>query len=150
MVYSGLFPISQEDYPDLRDALEKLQLNDASLTFEPKTFVDLGFAVRGSFLGILDREITRMRLEREFDTDLFSTALKAAYRAVAEIGAEKRVSSPTDRHDGTFPKVRKALQKYTIIVPSEYFGETMKLCQQKRGEMGRMNDLAEEGVEMQY
>ncbi|WP_027019077.1 translation elongation factor 4 [Corynebacterium sputi] len=150
MVYSGLFPMSQEDYPDLRDALEKLQLNDASLTFEPETSVALGFGFRGGFLGLLHMEITRMRLEREFDLDLISTAPNVVYRVVAEDGAEKRVSNPADWPDGKPREIWEPMVKCTIIVPSEFIGGTMELCQQKRGEMGGMDYLSEDRVELRY
>ena len=150
MVYSGLFPMSQEDYPDLRDALEKLQLNDASLTFEPETSVALGFGFRGGFLGLLHMEITRMRLEREFDLDLISTAPNVVYRVVAEDGTEKRVSNPADWPDGKPREIWEPMVKCTIIVPSEFIGGTMELCQQKRGEMGGMDYLSEDRVELRY
>ena len=94
MVYSGLFPISQADFPDLRDALQKLQLNDASLTFEPETSVALGFGFRCGFLGLLHMEITRDRLQREFDLDLISTAPSVTYRVISEDGTEKMVHNP--------------------------------------------------------
>ena len=150
MVYSGLFPMSQEDYPDLRDALEKLQLNDASLTFEPETSVALGFGFRGGFLGLLHMEITRMRLEREFDLDLISTAPNVVYRVVSEDGTEKRVSNPADWPDGKPREIWEPMVKCTIIVPSEFIGGTMELCQQKRGEMGGMDYLSEDRVELRY
>ena len=150
MVYSGLFPMSQEDYPDLRDALEKLQLNDASLTFEPETSVALGFGFRGGFLGLLHMEITRMRLEREFDLDLISTAPNVVYRVVSEDGTEKRVSNPADWPDGKPREIWEPMVKCTVIVPSEFIGGTIELCQQKRGEMGGMDYLSEDCVELRY
>nr|WP_120491225.1 translation elongation factor 4 [Corynebacterium lactis] len=150
MVYSGLFPISQADYPDLRDALEKLQLNDASLTFEPETSVALGFGFRGGFLGLLHMEITRARLEREFDLDLISTAPNVVYRVVAEDGSEVIVHNPSDWPEGKLREVYEPVVKCTIIVPSEFVGTTMELCQQKRGEMGGMDYLSEDRVELRY
>lgn len=150
MVYSGLFPISQADYPDLRDALEKLQLNDASLTFEPETSVALGFGFRGGFLGLLHMEITRARLEREFDLDLISTAPNVVYRVVAEDGSEVVVHNPSDWPGGKLREVYEPVVKCTIIVPSEFVGSTMELCQQKRGEMGGMDYLSEDRVELRY
>ena len=150
MVYSGLFPISQADYPDLRDALEKLQLNDASLTFEPETSVALGFGFRGGFLGLLHMEITRARLEREFDLDLISTAPNVVYRVVAEDGSEVIVHNPSDWPEGKLREVWEPVVKCTIIVPSEFVGTTMELCQQKRGEMGGMDYLSEDRVELRY
>ena len=150
MVYSGLFPISQADYPDLRDALEKLQLNDAALTFEPETSVALGFGFRGGFLGLLHMEITRTRLEREFDLDLISTAPNVVYRVVVEDGSEIVVHNPSDWPEGKLKEVWEPIVKCTIIVPSEFVGPTMELCQQKRGEMGGMDYLSEDRVELRY
>ncbi|WP_049189285.1 translation elongation factor 4 [Corynebacterium sp. 212_CJEI] len=150
MVYSGLFPISQADYPDLRDALEKLQLNDASLTFEPETSVALGFGFRGGFLGLLHMEITRARLEREFDLDLISTAPNVVYRVVIEDGTEVTVHNPSDWPEGKLREIYEPMVKCTIVVPSEFVGPTMELCQQKRGEMGGMDYLSEDRVELRY
>ncbi|MBC6747760.1 elongation factor 4 [Corynebacterium sp. LK19] len=150
MVYSGLFPISQQDYPDLRDALEKLQLNDASLTFEPETSVALGFGFRGGFLGLLHMEITRARLEREFDLDLISTAPNVVYRVVIEDGTEVTVHNPSDWPEGKLREIYEPMVKCTIVVPSEFVGPTMELCQQKRGEMGGMDYLSEDRVELRY
>ena len=150
MVYSGLFPISQQDYPDLRDALEKLQLNDASLTFEPETSVALGFGFRGGFLGLLHMEITRARLELEFDLDLISTAPNVVYRVVTEDGSEVTVHNPSDWPEGKLREIYEPMVKCTIVVPSEFVGPTMELCQQKRGEMGGMDYLSEDRVELRY
>ncbi|MGY0604516.1 translation elongation factor 4 [Corynebacterium amycolatum] len=150
MVYSGLFPISQQDYPDLRDALEKLQLNDASLTFEPETSVALGFGFRGGFLGLLHMEITRARLEREFDLDLISTAPNVVYRVVIEDGTEVTVHNPSDWPEGKLREIYEPMVKCTIVVPSEFVGPTIELCQQKRGEMGGMDYLSEDRVELRY
>ncbi|ALF57954.1 Elongation factor 4 [Corynebacterium pseudotuberculosis] len=150
MVYSGLFPISQADFPDLRDALEKLQLNDASLTYEPETSVALGFGFRCGFLGLLHMEITRDRLQREFDLDLISTAPSVNYRVVAEDGAETRVHNPSDWPAGKLREVYEPIVKTTIIVPSDFVGTTMELCQTKRGIMGGMDYLSEDRVELRY
>ncbi|MGP6172594.1 translation elongation factor 4 [Corynebacterium sp. A21] len=150
MVYSGLFPISQADFPDLRDALEKLQLNDASLTYEPETSVALGFGFRCGFLGLLHMEITRDRLEREFDLDLISTAPSVNYHVVTESGEHIRVHNPSDWPSGKIPQVFEPIVKTTIIVPSEFVGQTMELCQTKRGEMGGMDYLSEDRVELRY
>ena len=150
MVYSGLFPISQADFPDLRDALEKLQLNDASLTFEPETSVALGFGFRCGFLGLLHMEITRDRLEREFGLDLISTAPSVTYRVVAEDGAETVVHNPSDWPSGKLNEVYEPIVKMTIIVPEEFVGSTMELCQSKRGQMGGMDYLSEDRVELRY
>lgn len=150
MVYSGLFPISQADFPDLRDALEKLQLNDASLTYEPETSVALGFGFRCGFLGLLHMEITRDRLQREFDLDLISTAPSVNYRVVAEDGTETRVHNPSDWPGGKLREVYEPIVKTTVIVPSEFVGTTMELCQSKRGQMGGMDYLSEDRVELRY
>ncbi|MDK4236795.1 translation elongation factor 4 [Corynebacterium pseudodiphtheriticum] len=150
MVYSGMFPISQEDFPDLRDALEKLQLNDASLTFEPETSVALGFGFRCGFLGLLHMEITRDRLEREFDLDLISTAPSVTYRVVKEDGTEQYVHNPADWPEGKHDAVYEPIVKMTIIVPADFVGPTMELCQSKRGQMGGMDYLSEDRVELRY
>ena len=150
MVYSGLFPVSQADFPDLRDALEKLQLNDASLTYEPETSVALGFGFRCGFLGLLHMEITRDRLEREFDLDLISTAPSVNYRVVDESGQEHRVHNPSDWPGGKLNEIYEPIVKVTIIVPSEFVGPTMELCQTKRGQMGGMDYLSEDRVELRY
>lgn len=150
MVYSGLFPMSQADYPDLRDALEKLQLNDAALTFEPETSVALGFGFRCGFLGLLHMEITRDRLQREFDLDLISTAPSVNYRVVAEDGTELMVHNPSDWPGGKLKEVWEPIVKATIIVPAEFVGTTMELCQSKRGQMGGMDYLSEDRVELRY
>ena len=150
MVYSGLFPVSQSDFPDLRDALEKLQLNDASLTYEPETSVALGFGFRCGFLGLLHMEITRDRLEREFDLDLISTAPSVDYRVIAEDGTEHRVYNPSDWPGGKLREVYEPMVNLTLIVPSEFVGPTMELCQSKRGNMKNMDYLSEDRVELRY
>ncbi len=150
MVYSGLFPISQEDFPDLRDALQKLQLNDASLSFEPETSVALGFGFRCGFLGLLHMEITRDRLEREFGLDLISTAPSVNYRVVAEDGTEVLVHNPSDWPGGKLREVYEPIVAMSILVPSEFVGTTMDLCQQKRGQMKGMDYLSEDRVELRY
>ncbi|MGV0326781.1 translation elongation factor 4 [Corynebacterium confusum] len=150
MVYSGLFPISQADFPDLRDALDKLQLNDASLTFEPETSVALGFGFRCGFLGLLHMEITRDRLQREFGLDLISTAPSVTYRVVKEDGEEQIVHNPSDWPGGKVGEVYEPIVKMTVIVPEEFVGPTMELCQSKRGQMGGMDYLSEDRVELRY
>ncbi|MDY3126577.1 MAG: translation elongation factor 4 [Corynebacterium sp.] len=150
MVYSGLFPISQADFPDLRDALEKLQLNDASLTYEPETSVALGFGFRCGFLGLLHMEITRDRLQREFDLDLISTAPSVTYRVISEDGSEKLVHNPADWPSGKVPEVYEPIVNMTIIVPETFVGPTMELCQSKRGQMKGMDYLSEDRVELRY
>ena len=150
MVYSGLFPISQADFPALRDALQKLQLNDASLTYEPETSVALGFGFRCGFLGLLHMEITRDRLQREFDLDLISTAPSVTYRVVSEDGSERMVHNPSDWPSGKIPEVYEPIVKMTIIVPEAYVGPTMELCQTKRGQMQGMDYLSEDRLELRY
>ena len=150
MVYSGLFPVSQEDFPTLRESLEKLQLNDASLTWEPETSVALGFGFRCGFLGLLHMEITRTRLEREFDLDLISTAPSVTYRVVSEDGTEQIVHNPSDWPSGKIPEVYEPIVNMTIIVPQEFVGSTMELCQSKRGQMKNMEYLSEDRVELRY
>ena len=120
MVYSGLYPVDGSDYPNLRDALERLQLNDAALVWEPETSVALGFGFRCGFLGLLHMEITRERLEREFDLDLISTSPNVVYRVVGEDGAEKVVTNPSDWPDGKVPMVYEPVVKCTVIAPSEF------------------------------
>ncbi|CAM4261068.1 MULTISPECIES: translation elongation factor 4 [Corynebacterium] len=150
MVYSGLFPVSQEDFPTLRESLEKLQLNDASLTWEPETSVALGFGFRCGFLGLLHMEITRDRLEREFDLDLISTAPSVTYRVIAEDGTEHLVHNPSDWPGGKLQQVFEPVVTMTIIVPQEFVGSTMELCQSKRGQMKNMEYLSEDRVELRY
>ena len=150
MVYSGLFPVSQEDFPALRESLEKLQLNDASLTWEPETSVALGFGFRCGFLGLLHMEITRDRLEREFDLDLISTAPSVTYRVVKEDRSEQVVHNPSDWPGGKIDEVYEPIVNMTIIVPQEFVGTTMELCQSKRGTMKNMEYLSEDRVELRY
>ncbi|MEU2089568.1 translation elongation factor 4 [Nocardia beijingensis] len=150
MVYSGLYPVDGSDYPDLRDALEKLQLNDAALTYTPETSVALGFGFRCGFLGLLHMEITRERLQREFDLDLISTAPNVVYRVEMEDGAEHVVTNPSYWPEGKVRKVYEPAVKCTIIAPSEFIGSIMELCQSRRGELGGMDYLSETRVELRY
>ena len=150
MVYSGLFPISQADFPALREALEKLQLNDASLSYEPETSVALGFGFRCGFLGLLHMEITRDRLEREFDLDLISTAPSVSYRVHTESNEEIVVHNPSEWPEGKHQAVHEPIVNMTLIVPSEFVGPTMELCQTKRGQMKNMDYLSEDRVELRY
>ncbi|MGK8489451.1 translation elongation factor 4 [Nocardia asiatica] len=150
MVYSGLYPVDGSDYPDLRDALDKLQLNDAALTYEPETSVALGFGFRCGFLGLLHMEITRERLQREFDLDLISTAPNVVYRVEMEDGAEHVVTNPSYWPEGKVRKVFEPVVKCTIISPSEFIGSIMELCQSRRGELGGMDYLSETRVELRY
>ncbi|MCV7173194.1 MULTISPECIES: translation elongation factor 4 [Mycolicibacterium] len=150
MVYSGLYPVDGSDYPNLRDALERLQLNDAALVWEPETSVALGFGFRCGFLGLLHMEITRERLEREFDLDLISTSPNVVYRVVKDDGTELVVTNPSDWPDGKVGSVYEPVVKTTIIAPSEFIGTIMELCQSRRGELGGMDYLSPERVELRY
>ncbi|RAV12814.1 elongation factor 4 [Mycolicibacterium sp. GF69] len=154
MVYSGLYPVDGSDYPDLRDALDKLQLNDAALTYEPETSVALGFGFRSGFLGLLHMEITRERLEREFNLDLISTSPNVVYRVEKEAKggeiSEMQVTNPSDWPDGKIRTVYEPVVKTTIIAPSEFIGTIMELCQSRRGELGGMDYLSPERVELRY
>ncbi|MCV7281278.1 elongation factor 4 [Mycolicibacterium flavescens] len=150
MVYSGLYPVDGSDYPVLRDALDRLQLNDAALTYEPETSVALGFGFRSGFLGLLHMEITRERLEREFNLDLISTSPNVVYRVLQEDGSEIVVTNPSDWPDGKIRSVWEPIVKVTIIAPSEFIGTIMELCQSRRGELGGMDYLSPERVELRY
>src|SRR6476660_6477464 len=150
MVYAGLYPIDGDDYPGLRDALEKLQLNDAALAYEPETSGALGFGFRCGFLGLLHMEITRDRLEREFDLDLISTAPNVVYGVVMDDGTEHVVTNPSEYPDGKVAEVREPVVKATILAPADYIGTIMELCQLKRGNLQGMDYLSEDRVEMRY
>ena len=150
MVYSGLYPVDGSDYPNLRDALERLQLNDAALTWEPETSVALGFGFRSGFLGLLHMEITRERLEREFDLDLISTSPNVVYRVIKDDGTDLVVTNPSDWPEGKVRTVFEPVVKTTIIAPSEFIGTIMELCQSRRGELGGMDYLSPERVELRY
>ena len=150
MVFSGLFPIDGSDYPALRDALDKLKLNDAALIYEPETSAALGFGFRCGFLGLLHLEIVRERLEREFNLDLISTAPNVIYDVVDEAGNAKRVTNPSEFPEGKVATIREPMVACTIIAPSEYIGAIMELCQARRGQMGGMDYLSEDRVEMRY
>ncbi len=150
MVYSGLYPVDGSDYPNLRDALERLQLNDAALVWEPETSVALGFGFRCGFLGLLHMEITRERLEREFDLDLISTSPNVVYRVIQDDGTEKVVTNPSDWPEGKVREVYEPVVKTTLIAPSEFIGTIMELCQSRRGELGGMDYLSPERVELRY
>ncbi|MGS2809637.1 translation elongation factor 4 [Nocardia sp. MW-W600-9] len=150
MVYSGLYPVDGSDYPDLRDALDKLQLNDAALTYVPETSVALGFGFRCGFLGLLHMEITRERLQREFGLDLISTAPNVIYRVVMEDGTEHVVTNPSYWPEGKVRQTFEPVTKCTVIAPSEFVGTIMELCQSRRGELLGMDYLSETRVEMRY
>ncbi|MFV0633291.1 translation elongation factor 4 [Demequina sp.] len=150
MVYSGLFPLDGSDFPVLRDALDKLQLNDASLVYEPESSVALGFGFRCGYLGLLHLEIVRDRLEREFGIDLISTAPNVVYEVEMEDGKVHTVTNPSEFPSGKISQVREPVVKASILVPSEFIGTVMELCQERRGQMGTMNYLSESRVEMHY
>jgi GTP-binding protein LepA len=151
MVYSGLFPIDGSDYPILRDALDKLQLNDAALVYEPESSAALGFGFRCGFLGLLHMEITRDRLEREFKLDLISTAPNVVNRVKLENGTELTVTNPSDWPTGrNMVEVYEPIVKAMVIAPSEYIGTIMELCQNRRGQLGGMDYLSESRVELRY
>ncbi len=150
MVYSGLYPIDGSDYPVLRDALDKLKLNDAALVYEPETSVALGFGFRVGFLGLLHLEIVRERLEREFDLDLISTAPNVVYEVTMEDRSVLTVTNPSEFPGGRIAQVREPIVRATILAPSEFIGAIMELCQTRRGELGGMDYLSPERVEMRY
>ncbi|MGZ4145631.1 MAG: translation elongation factor 4, partial [Actinomycetota bacterium] len=151
MVYAGLYPISGDDYPQLRDALEKLQLNDAALTFEPETSRALGFGFRVGFLGLLHMEITRERLEREFDLSLVTTAPNVAYRVYLQGGDVVTVRNPSEMPDaGSIERIEEPQVSVLILTPKEYVGPLMDLCQTRRGVLDGMHYLGEERVELRY
>ncbi|WP_414940547.1 translation elongation factor 4 [Amycolatopsis sp. cmx-11-51] len=151
MVYSGLYPVDGSDYPELREALDKLQLNDAALDYEPETSVALGFGFRCGFLGLLHLEITRDRLEREFGLDLISTAPNVVYDVVLDDGKEIHVTNPSDWPTGNkIDKVLEPVSKVSILAPSEFIGTIMELCQNKRGSLLGMDYLSEDRVELRY
>jgi GTP-binding protein LepA len=149
MVFAGLFPTDSDEYPDLRDALEKLKLNDAALVYEPETSQALGFGFRCGFLGLLHMEIVRERLEREFDLDLLVTAPNVAYRVLERNGAWREVHNPAE-----FPRevdeVEEPYIKASIIVPKDYVGVVMELNNERRGSFGHMEYLSPERVLLSY
>lgn len=151
MVFAGLFPIDGDDYPTLRDALDKLQLNDAALAYEPETSGALGFGFRCGFLGLLHMEIVRERLEREFNLELISTAPNVVYEVVMEDGTRHTVTNPSEYPSGgKIAEVREPVVRATILSPSDYIGVIMELCQSKRGQLQGMDYLSEDRVEMRY
>jgi GTP-binding protein LepA len=150
MVFSGLYPLDGSDYPELREALDKLKLNDAALVYEPETSVALGFGFRCGFLGLLHLEIVRERLEREFNLDLISTAPNVVYRVVMEDGKEIIVTNPSEFPGGKIAEVNEPMVRSTILTPSEFVGSIMELCQTRRGNLMGMDYLSEDRVEMRY
>ena len=150
MVFSGLYPIDGSDYPVLRDALDRLKLNDAALAYEPETSVALGFGFRVGYLGLLHLEIVRERLEREFNLDLISTAPNVIYQVQLEDKNWVEVTNPSEFPGGKILDVQEPLAKATILAPSEYIGAIMELCQERRGELQGMDYLSADRVEMRY
>ncbi|WP_203567149.1 translation elongation factor 4 [Aestuariimicrobium ganziense] len=150
MVYAGLYPIDGDDFGELREALEKLQLNDAALTYEPETSAALGFGFRIGFLGLLHMEITRERLEQEFNLDLISTAPNVVYQVVMEDGTRHTVTNPSEYPEGKIAEVHEPMVKATILAPAEYIGTILELCQTRRGIQKGMDYLSEDRVEIGY
>lgn len=150
MVYAGLFPIDNAQFPDLRDALDKLKLNDAALIYEPETSVALGFGFRCGFLGLLHMEIVSERLSREFGLDLISTAPNVTYDVTSEDGKEHHVTNPSEFPEGKIKRIIEPMVAADIITPKEFIGAVMDLCQEHRGEMGTMEYISADRVEMHY
>ena len=150
MVYAGLYPIDGDEFNELREALEKLQLNDAALTYEPETSGALGFGFRIGFLGLLHMEIVRERLEREFNLSLISTAPNVVYRVVMEDGSEHTVTNPSEYPEGKIAAVHEPIVRGTILTPAEYLGTIIELCQNRRGVQLGLDYLSEDRVELRY
>ncbi|MER6959043.1 MULTISPECIES: translation elongation factor 4 [unclassified Streptomyces] len=150
MVFSGLYPLDGSDYPELRDALDKLQLNDAALVYEPETSAALGFGFRVGFLGLLHLDVIRERLEREFGLDLIATAPNVVYRVVMEDRTEHTVTNPSEFPEGKIDDVYEPVVRATILAPSEFIGSIMELCQTRRGTLLGMDYLSEDRVEIRY
>ncbi|MGW0968427.1 translation elongation factor 4 [Streptomyces sp. NPDC002516] len=150
MVFSGLYPLDGSDYPELRDALDKLQLNDAALVYEPETSAALGFGFRVGFLGLLHLDVIRERLEREFGLDLIATAPNVVYRVEMEDRSEHTVTNPSEFPEGKIDKVYEPVVRATILAPSEFIGAIMELCQTRRGTLLGMDYLSEDRVEIRY
>ena len=151
MVFCGLFPIDSDDYPDLRDALEKLTLNDAALLWEPETSDALGFGFRCGFLGLLHMDIVRERLEREYDLELMATMPSVEFELTLTDGEVIQVHNPTDMPDpARIAETREPYIKASILTPKEYIGQIMELCQERRGEHTGMHYLSSERVQLSY
>jgi len=151
MVFSGLYPIDGSDYPDLREALDKLKLSDAALQYEPETSVALGFGFRCGFLGLLHLEIVTERLEREFGLDLITTAPSVVYEVRLEDGSQETVTNPSEfPTGGKIAEVREPMVRTAILAPKAYIGAIMELCQQRRGVQLGMDFLGEDRVEIRY
>ncbi len=151
MVFSGLYPIDSDDYPDLRDALEKLTLNDAALSWQPETSDALGFGFRCGFLGLLHMDIVRERLEREYDLDLMMTMPSVEYEVTLTDGTVVEVHSAADMPDPSkIREIREPFIRASILTPKEFVGTIMELCQEKRGESAGMHYLSAERVQLSY
>ena len=151
MVFSGLYPIEGADFPDLRDALDRLRLNDAALVYEPESSTALGFGFRCGFLGLLHMDIVRERLEREFDLALITTAPNVAYRVTLETGETIMVSNPSELPPaGSIQRIEEPYVAAMVLCPADYIGAVMELCQSRRGELDTMEYLSEERVELRY
>jgi GTP-binding protein LepA len=151
MVYAGLYPIEGDDFPDLRDALDRLRLNDAALVYEPESSTALGFGFRCGFLGLLHMEIVRERLEREFDLELITTAPNVAYRVTVSTGETITVSNPSELPEaGRIERIEEPFVDAMILSPSDHIGAVMELCQSRRGTLQNMEYLSEERVELRY
>jgi GTP-binding protein LepA len=151
MVFCGLYPVDGDEYPDLREALQKLKLNDASVTFEPETSGALGFGFRCGFLGLLHMEIVRERLEREFTLSLIATAPSVAYKVTTDDGSTMAIDNPSELPDmGTVETIEEPMLRIGVLTPSNYTGTVMELCQGRRGKMIRMEYLSPERVELHY
>jgi GTP-binding protein LepA len=151
MVFCGIYPIDGDDLPDLRDALDKLKLNDASITYEPESSKALGFGFRCGFLGLLHMEIVRERLDREFDLGIIATAPSVVYRAFLTDGTELLVDNPTELPDlSRLDHIDEPMLSITILTPSEYLGAVMDLAQSRRGEMIKMDYMSTDRVELRY
>lgn len=150
MVFSGIYPVDGADFPDLREALDKLRLNDAAITYEPETSVALGFGFRCGFLGLLHLEITKERLDREFGLSIIATAPSVVYHVRREDGEEVTVTNPSEFPDGKIAEIREPVVSATVLTPSDYVGAVMELCQSRRGRLQGMDYLSPERVEMRY
>jgi len=151
VVFCGLFPVDRDDFPRLREAIEKLQLNDSALTFEPETSEALGFGFRCGFLGLLHMDITVERLKREFDIELVATAPNVAYEVVLTDGSIIEAHRPSDFPEPTkIEEIREPFIKLTIFLPSDYVGKAMKLCQDRRGEFVSLDYITPERVRLVY
>jgi len=150
MVFSGLYPVDGSEYPDLREALDKLRLNDAALVYEPESSAALGFGFRCGFLGLLHMEIVRERVEREHGLSLISTAPNVVYRVVMEDGSEHVVTNPSDWPVGKITSVHEPVVEAMLLLPSDFTGTVMELCQSRRGQLKAMDYLSEDRVELRY